>query len=153
MWQHLTEQSTTNRALRHSVVQICHDIPLVLHEETAPRLARVGNIHGESLLQHVEVEAYTSHFLHTLTLLLRQLPVEEHLVVSIVDVVRVEEGRHHTAPEYAVPTPHAYAPRFTAPSRWRWPVAAPPSCGRSRTPADPPRPTPHTPATRPPGRR
>ena len=84
MWQHLTEQSTTNRALRHSVVQICHDIPLVLHEETAPRLARVGNVHGESLLQHVEVEAYTSHHPHAATLLLRQLPVEEHLVVSIV---------------------------------------------------------------------
>lgn len=92
------------------MIQVCHDIPLVLHEETAPRLARVGNVDGESLLQHVEAEAYTSHFLHTLTLLLSQLPVEEHLVVSIVDVVRVEEGRHHTAPEHAVPTPHAPAP-------------------------------------------
>ena len=123
MWQHLTEQSTTNRALRHSVVQICHDIPLVLHEETAPRLARVGNVHGESLLQHVEVEAYTSHHPHTATLLLSQLPVEEHLVVSIVDVVRVEEGRHHTASEHAVPTPHAPAlrPRLLLAGDGQWP--------------------------------
>ena len=110
MRQYLTEQSTTNRALRHSVIQVCHDIPLVLHEETAPRLARVGNVHGEGLLQHIEVEAYTSHHPHTATLLLSQLPVEEDLVVSVVDVVRVEEGRHHTASEHAVPTPHAPAP-------------------------------------------